>query len=168
MTPPAPSTPPRRGRVWFLLAAVCGTLHAATSLMWAAGGDWLLATAGGGAVALVEDAPGSAAAALGAVGAVKLAAAWAPLLVERMPGRLRRLLRAAEWCAAVVLLAYGVVWHMLLSGVGLLGLFGAPEDPGALAGHLLIWGPLFSLWAATLLAGLARSRLAGGDSRPSR
>lgn len=151
-------TEPVRGRLAFTAAAVLGTLHAAPSVYWAAGGRTLLESVGQWAVDAVEERPTQAAAVLAATGAVKLGGAWAPVLAEtgHLPGR--RVWRGLAWVGGPALVAYGLA---NVAG-GALVLLGWVEQDGAdrdgLKGHVLLWGPLFAAWGAALTAGLWRSR----------
>lgn len=155
-----------RGRGALLLAGVLGTLHAAVSLYWGAGGQWLLETLGR---RLTEAFAGWEWVLL-PVGLVKLAAAWVPLLAARAGWPLRRLTRGACWLGAAVL----VVWGGLNTVVGNLVLAGAivPDggfDRPGMVGHAFLWDPLFLAWGLALLVGLWGSRgegQAGTTERP--
>ena len=140
-------------------AAVVGLVHAGFSAYWALGGRFLLDTVGQWAVDLADRSPGVTAVGLGAVAVAKAAGAVVPLLVEarRLPGR--RVWRALAWVGGVVLVLYGganiVVAWLVLRGVV------EPEggyDERAMLGHAALWDPLFLLWGALLVAGLALSR----------
>lgn len=141
----------------FWAAAALGSLHAAWSIYWAAGGTWLLETVGQWAVEAAEDSPTMALVGLLAVSAAKLAAAWIPLLAEsgRIPGR--RVWRTLGWFGGPFLILYGGADVVAGSAVlmGLLEVEGA--DTTGVLGHTLLWGPHFALWGAALTAGLALS-----------
>lgn len=92
------------------------------------------------------------------VGALKLVAACAPLLLARAHGPLRGPMRACCWCGAVVLIAWGglntVVGQLVLAG--LVRPAGGYDRPGML-GHAYLWDPLFLVWGMALMAGLRGS-----------
>ncbi|KAB1656305.1 DUF3995 domain-containing protein [Pseudoclavibacter chungangensis] len=147
-----------RGRVFLLIAAVLGTLHALPSIWWAAGSEFLLSTVGTSAVEAARAMPGGVTLLLSVVATVKLAAAWIPVLAERgLPWR--RFWRALSWLGGAGLVVYGVS-GIIPSAAVLLGWIvpDGPVDRAALLGHALLWDPLFALWGATLLIGLWRSR----------
>lgn len=150
----------------FLVAAGLGTMHAAFSAYWAAGGDWMLASVGAWAVEARDDQRASVVLALAAIAVVKLVAAWFPYLAET--GRLpwRRLWRGISWPGSVFLIVYGLA-NVLVSGAVLLGLLGEePENREALVGHTVLWGPLFAAWGVALLLGLRASARAGSSRSP--
>lgn len=155
---------PTAGRRALLLAGLLGSLHAAFSIYWGVGGDWLVATLG---TRMVEAFDGWEWL-LVPVGLVKLVAAWFPALVARAGWPARRLTRAACWLGATVL----VVWGGLNTVVGSLVLAGAivPDggvDRPGMIGHAFLWDPLFALWGGALLVAMvltrtpARERLVG-------
>jgi len=158
MTTPAGTTALR-------VAAGVGLLHAASSLYWALGGTWLLQTVGAAADALEAHGTLVSSLALALIAAVKALAAALPLLVHRgRLARLRRPVRALSWIGGTFLLLYGgantVVAAAVLSGV--LHVSGS-VDRASMFGHLLLWDPLFALWGACLLLGLARSHDRAGS-----
>lgn len=164
--------PDRRPSLFFLLAALLGTLHAVPSFYWALGGDWLLATVGQWAVDALGDDVLLAGVGLAVVGVVKLAAAWIPLLAEagRIPWR--RFWRALCWVGGPGLVLYGGV-NVVVSSLVLAGVVGDGDYfRPAMIGHAYIWGPLFLLWGAALTVGLVASRGRGlirpeGDTQRS-
>lgn len=144
-----------------LVAAACaGLVHAAFSLYWALGGDWLLPTVGQWAVDAGNDAPLSAGLLLGGVAAVKAVVAVVPVLAVRGTVRLPpRVWRPLGCVAAVVLTAYGalnsvVAWLVLGGVVRTADGF----DHDAMRGHGYLWDPLFLLWGLLLGSGLFASR----------
>lgn len=174
------ATQPRRaiGRSFLWAAGVVGAVHAAFSLYWAAGGGWLLDTVGQGAVQLQESNPIGTAALLLVVGAVKLAGASLPLIVELRPvelrpgARVRRTIRFLSWTGGGFLVVYGTAYALLSASVlnGLIAVSGEVDQRG-LAGHAYLWDPLFALWGAALLVGtwLTRGPVpAAQDRRPRR
>ncbi|XAS77426.1 DUF3995 domain-containing protein [Dermatophilaceae bacterium Sec6.4] len=146
-------------------ACVVAVIHALPSFYWAAGGSAFVWTVGSWASDLQRDLPVLTAFTLGVVGILKLAGGVVPLF--NAAGRLRAP-RVWWWaCVAggVVLVFWGGA-NTVLGGASLLGAFGAvsPADRHALAGHVLLWDPLFLIWGALLLLGLrapARSVRAG-------
>ncbi|MBC2933640.1 DUF3995 domain-containing protein [Nocardioides sp. zg-1228] len=144
-----------RGRGALLVAGLLGSLHAAFSLYWGAGGHWLVETLG----QRMADAFTGWEWLLLPIGLLKLVAAWVPLLAARAGWPVRRLSRGACWVGATVLVA----WGGLNTVVGQLVLAGAvvPDggvDRAGMVGHAYLWDPLFLLWGLVLAAGLARSR----------
>ncbi len=142
-----------------------GLVHAAFSAYWAVGGRWLLDTVGQWAVDLADRSPAVSALGLGAVAVAKVAGAVLPVLAEI--GRIgrRRLWRGLAWTGGAVLVLYGGANTM----VGWLVLGGVIEPEGgydkrAMVGHAALWDPLFLLWGALLVAGLALS----GGTPPAR
>jgi hypothetical protein len=81
--------------VW--IAGAAGVLHAAASLYWALGGQWLLATVGQWAVNLAARAPLTAGIALGLIALMKLLAATVPIGVAYGKVPWRRFWRAISW-----------------------------------------------------------------------
>jgi uncharacterized protein DUF3995 len=161
------------GRFFLWSAGVVGGIHAAFSLFWAAGGDWLLDTVGEGAVRLQKTNPIGTAALLLTVGAVKLAGAALPLVVELVPGApFRRVIRFLSWIGGCFLIVYGTAYALLSASVlnGWITVSGAVDERG-LSGHAYLWDPLFAVWGAALVVGtwLTRRRPpAGADRRPAR
>lgn len=153
------------------VAGVAGTLHAAASLYWALGGQWLLATVGRWAVELSAEAPIRAGLALGGIALVKLLAATIPIGVAygRVPWV--GFWRAVSWAGGLLLIAYGGV-NTSVSAAVLAGYI-RPDggyDPVAMRGHAFLWDPLFLTWGAALVLSLALSRPSTGGrpgaSRP--
>lgn len=143
------------GEGQLLIAAALGTVHAGFSAHWALGGTTLLDTVGetagrfdGGALATVM---------LALVIAVKAAVAWGPWLTRRWIGFAGAIGRRLATFAGLVLAIYGTVLTVV-GLVALTGLLGQPSDPVSLAGHALLWDPLFALWGLFLLRGLRRSQ----------
>ncbi len=141
---------------WFTAAAVLGTLHAAASLYWAAGGDLLAGTVGEWAVSWRAEEPLAAGAALATIGLGKLAGAWVPWLAARGGGP-RHGLRFAAWLGAALLTTYGLA-NTLTANLVLTGLLGPPDDVVATRGHAWLWDPLFLAWGVALGVGLWRTR----------
>lgn len=146
--------------VWAACAA--GAVHAAFSLYWALGGRWLLGTVGQWAVERTGQAPLAAGLALGAVAAVKLAAAVVPvaLIYGRLPAP--GFWRVVSWIGGLFLVAYGAV-NTAVSGAVLAGVIrpAAGYDREALIGHAWLWDPLFLVWGAALCLALWFSRTRG-------
>ena len=135
----------------FVLAGVLGTVHAGFSLYWGVGGTWLLGTLGERMV----DAFAGWEWLLVPIGAVKLTAAWVPLLAASRGWPARRLVRGTCWTGAAVLVAWGglntVVGDLVLTGVVV------PDDGYdrlGMVGHALLWDPLFLVWGLALAVGL--------------
>jgi hypothetical protein len=100
-------------------------------------------------------------AAVWAAAALKLVAAWLPVLAVRSRG----VVWVLSWLAAVILVVYGLV----LTVVGLLVQTGvvdasAHADRRALAWHAYLWDPWFLVWGLLIAAALLRAR-AGSVSR---
>lgn len=151
----SPARRDRRALVFLSLAAVCGLLHAAPSLYWAAGGTALLETVGDFAVDLARSGgPGVALMLLG-VGLVKAAGALVPL-IDHVRAPAHRWVRLVSWAGVVLLLVWG--------GAGTIGAWtglataAASWDQPAVVGHAVLWDPLFVLWGLMLGAGLWTSR----------
>lgn len=142
----------------FWIAATCGTVHAAFSLYWAFGGDWLLPTVGEWAVRLGRDEPLLSAVVLTVVAAVKLAAAVIPLLVDIGRIGAARFWRTLSWVGATAITGYGLfnvaVATAVLTGVIAVGGY----DHAAIFGHAALWDPLFAAWGLALLGALTVSR----------
>ena len=139
-------------------------LHAAASLYWALGGQWLLATVGQWAVDLSAEEPLAAGVALGLIALLKLLAATIPIGVAYGKVPWARSWRAVSWAGGLLLIAYGGV-NTIVSAVVLAGLI-RPEggyDPAAMRGHAYLWDPLFLIWGTALVLslGLSRERSAG-------
>jgi hypothetical protein len=140
-------------------AAVLAAGYAAVSAYWTAGGTALLDTVGGP----VEDLARSGGGVAVTVGVVtvllKLAGAVLALALVRFPGR--RLLTLLAGGAGALLVLYGGA-NVLLGGLGLLGVFGAPADPVALRWHVAVWDLWFLLWGLLLLAAVVLRRRDAG------
>lgn len=150
--------------IGFLAAAVVlGSAHAAVSLYWASGGQWLLGTLG---QQLLDTFVGMRWV-LYPVGVLELALAVLPLLFTLTRWPLPRLTWPLAWVSAVAL----VVWGGLNTGVGQLVLAGAVQSEGgfdheAMVGHAWLWDPMFAVWGLCLAAGLWLSRGAAAQRRP--
>lgn len=153
---PSRLAPAARAAFW--TAAVLGTLHAAWSAYWAAGGRVLLETVGQWAVEAADAQPGFAFRVLTVVALAKLAGAWIPLLAEtgRIPGR--RFWRFLAWIGGPALILYGGADVVVGSAVLLGWLDAEVTDRQALIGHAFIWGPHFALWGVALTVGLLLTR----------
>ena len=149
---------PRAPLTWFTVAAVIGTAHATASMYWALGGDALVDTVGAWAVAWRTGSPMTAGLTLGAIGLVKLAAAWVPWRAARAGGP-RGGLRLVCWAGAALLVAYGLV-NAAAANLALTGILGPVVDVVAARGHAWLWDPLFLAWGLTLGVGLWRTRRA--------
>jgi len=167
----APQARLRLAHVLVSVAGVVGVLHAAASLYWALGGQWLLATVGQWAVDLSAEAPVAAGTALGVIALVKFLAAAIPIGVAygRVPGA--RFWRAVSWTGGLLLVAYGGL-NTVVSAAVLAGWI-RPEggyDAEAMRGHAYLWDPLFCVWGTALLLSLwlSRNRSAGGAGRSPR
>lgn len=138
-----------------IAATVLGAIHAGFSFHWATGGEFLAWSVGADLIDRFRGrewlfAP---------IGAVKVSAAVAPLLLARADWPLRRLTRSACWAATGILLGWGglntVVAHLVLAGAI------QPEsgfDRAGMIGHAYLWDPLFLAWGLTLAIGLTASR----------
>ncbi|WP_261369443.1 DUF3995 domain-containing protein [Corynebacterium sanguinis] len=136
-------------RALFALACIAGLTHAAFSAYWAAGGTWLLATAGQTMVEQFE----SMTWVLWIVAGIKALAAVIPLLAPDNP-----LIRGVSWVGGFVL----VVWGGLSTVIALAVFAGVyiPKggiDRAGMIGHAFLWDPLFVLWGVALLGALATS-----------
>ncbi|GHD52493.1 DUF3995 domain-containing protein [Mycetocola manganoxydans] len=162
----SPSKQFRAAHVLVWTAGVVGILHAAASLYWAVGGQWLAATAGQWALDLSVEAPVATKVGLGFIALLKFLAAIIPVAVAygRVPGA--RFWRSISWVGGILLIAYGGL-NTILGAVVLAGLI-TPDggyDRAALMGHALLWNPLFFIWGAALILSLWFSR---HDRRRSR
>lgn len=148
------------------VAAVLGVVHALFSLYWAVGGTFLVWSLGTG----LRDSFSGREWLLVPVGAVKLAAALAPVLLARSGWPAPRLTRALCWLGALVLVLWGglntVVGNAVLAG--LVTPDGGYDRPGMI-GHAWLWDPLFLAWGISLAVGLltSRSSRAPGDAAHS-
>ena len=157
---PPPAEPRRRRGIGFLwTACVLGLVHAAFSLYWALGGQWLLATVGSFAVQAGQESPAEAAAVLGAAALLKAAAAVLPLAAAYGRFPFRRLIRVLSWAGGAGLCLWGALNTAAASAV-LAGWIpaGPDADVEGLRGHAWLWDPLFLAWGAALLTYLWLSR----------
>ena len=127
-------------------------MHAAFSLYWAGGGEWLLATLGD----RMLDTFAGLEWLLVPVGLVKLATAWLPAVADAQGWPAPVVSRTLSWVAAAVL----VVWGGLNTVVGNLVLAGVIDPDGGyersgMVGHAFLWDPLFLAWGVALASGLA-------------
>jgi hypothetical protein len=133
-------------------AATVGVLHGISSLYWAAGGDWLLATLGDRLVAAFTERRWL----LIPIGILKIGFAVLPLALTACRRAHLRIWRALCWAGAAVLVAWGgantVVGNLVLGGV-IRPAGGYDHD--AMVGHAWLWDPLFLIWGLTLAFGLA-------------
>ncbi len=140
-----------------VVAATLGTLHAAVSLYWAAGGTALLWSLGTGMIQRFAGREWL----LVPIGLTKLAVALTPLFLARSGWPAPRVTRAVCWLGAAGLVVWGglntVVGQLVLSGV--IDPEGGYDRPGML-GHAWLWDPLFLLWGGALVVGLLVSRMA--------
>jgi uncharacterized protein DUF3995 len=162
----APGRRLRLARVLVWAAGVVGVLHAAASLYWALGGQWLLATVGQWAVDLSAEAPFAAGIALGLIALLKFSAATIPIGVAYGKVPWARFWRAVSWAGGLLLIAYGGL-NTAVSAAVLAGLI-RPEggyDPEAMRGHAYLWDPLFFTWGMALSLSLWLSRNSSTDVR---
>lgn len=155
-------TASRRGSGALIAASVLGATHAAFSLYWAAGDELLVWSLG---TDLVDRFRGREWL-LAPIGAVKLTAALAPLVLAQAGWPLRKLTRSVCWLGALLLLG----WGGLNTTVANLVLVGAirPEsgfDRAGMVGHAYLWDPLFLAWGVALTLGLITSRSPAVHSR---
>jgi len=153
------------GRGGFIAAAVLGAVHAAFSIYWAQGGTWLVWSLGSSLLETFEGRQWV----LFPVGVVKLIAAVAPLVLAHRGRPGRRLMHAACWLGAGVLIVWGgvnaVVGNLVLAGVI------RPEsgyDHPGMVGHAYLWDPLFLAWGVAVALGMFHSqrRVHGQVSSP--
>lgn len=146
--------------VW--TACIIGLVHAAISMYWAVGGQWLLDTVGRWAVEQSLRSPRGTAFLLGLVALAKVAGSLVPVALAT--NQLRRPVpwRRAVWVAAVLLVLYGGANTAVAAAVlgGLVRPAGG-YDRAAMIGHAWLWDPLFLLWGAALLGYLLLSRPRG-------
>lgn len=148
------------GERLLLAAAVAAFAHAVPSLYWAVGGTLGMDSLGTWAPAWRAESPLLVGALLVVIFVVKMAGGIVPLLATRQRLPRPRVWRALSWVGATVLVLYGAA-NVGVGGLALLGVIEGPADAAsraALAGHVLLWDPLFLLWGLLLAAGLARTR----------
>lgn len=147
-----------RSHKWFAAAGVAGTVHGLFSLYWASGGRWLLSTVGEWAIELADSGDRAVYLGLGVLGALKILAAWLPLLFEVRTVPHRRAWRALFWVGAVALAGYGLV--NTVTALAVLADLINVDDTNRLGliGHAFLWDPLFAAWGIALAAGLTSSR----------
>lgn len=137
-----------------------GSLYAAVSVYWGAGGAALSDTVGGSLAQGGRAGNATVITVLWAAVALKLAAAALPLLaLQRPAGHRTHVARRLAWIAAGTLTVYGGV----LTGVGLLVQAGVIHrsrnaDQRALAWHAYLWDPWFLVWGLLITTALMRSR----------
>ncbi len=143
----------------FLAAGIVGIAHALPSLYWALGGTALVSTLGDWAARWQRESPIEVAVALSLIFLAKLAGATLPLLNHRGLLPVPRLWRGLFWCAAALLVTYGVV-NVVAALAALTGLIDTSQarDTAGLVGHAFLWDPLFALWGLLLGAALWVSR----------
>lgn len=158
----------RGAAISFWVAAVLGSLHAASSIYWAFGGEWLLETVGRWAVEATRNGSFWTFAGLLVIGLLKLAAAWIPFFAQigRVPGR--RVCRSIAWFGGPALILYGGA--NAITGTSVLAGWIDVEvtDRDGLIGHAFIWGPHFALWGVALTTALLLSRPSRGARRRAR
>lgn len=143
-------------------ASVLGATHAAFSFYWAAGGTLLVWSLG---TDLVDSFSGREWL-LAPIGAVKLIAALAPLVLARAGWPARTVTRSVCWLGAVILLGWGGL-NTAVANLVLLGVI-RPEsgfDRAGMIGHAYLWDPLFLAWGVALTVGLFTSRGRPGPPR---
>ncbi|MGO1736444.1 MAG: DUF3995 domain-containing protein [Leucobacter sp.] len=148
----------RGAAIAFWIAAVLGTLHAASSAYWAFGGMWLLESVGQWAAQAAREGSFVVTVGLLAIALVKLAAAWIPLLAQagRVPGL--RFWRFLGWIGGPALVLYGGA-NAVVGSAALAGWIDSEiVDQQAMMGHAYIWGPHFALWGIALTIALSLSR----------
>ncbi|WP_415971153.1 DUF3995 domain-containing protein [Rhodococcus sp. 077-4] len=145
---------------YFAIACALGTIHAAFSGYWAAGGRWMLDTVGAFATDWVDTEPATARTALLVLTLVKLAAAILPLLAARGTVPLRAPIFAISWAGSVLL----ILWGGLSFGGAVIGLIASDENRDVKYGHLFFDG-IFLLWGAALLTALILARRTGKQPR---
>lgn len=149
---------PRLAAIAFLTAATLGTLHAASSIYWAFGGNWLLETVGQWAVEAAQDRSFWVFAGLLATGVLKLAVAWIPLLAQTGLLAGRRFWRLLGWFAGPALALYGGANAIAGTSVLVGWIDSDVTDHDGMIGHAFIWGPLFALCSLALTTALLLSR----------
>ncbi len=142
-------------RAALVAAAALGLVHAAFSLYWALGGDWLLVTLGARIVSDFGDQRWL----LFPVAAVKAVFAVLPVWLASRGWPWRLFSRLVCWLGAVVLAVWGgvntVVGNLVLAGV--VAPSGGFDRPGMI-GHAWLWDPLFLAWGLLLAVGLLGTR----------
>jgi hypothetical protein len=134
------------------VAISLGTMNAAATGYWLAGGTALLSTVGGEIEEWGRQRSGGVLVVLAVVLLVKVGVAVLPLVLDRVRGPyVRQVGRGLGWTAAVVLTLYGG----LLTVVGLMVQAGVVDessdaDDTALAWHAFLWDPWFLAWGIAL------------------
>lgn len=137
------------------MAAGCGIVHGAFSLLWALGGNWLLPTVGAQLVATFEGRR----LLLLPVAAVKFGFAVVPLIWSVRGWPRGWFWSAGCWLGAAILIGWGglntVIGNAVLAGI-------IRPDGGfdrlAMIGHAWLWDPLFLIWGLALVIGLITVR----------
>lgn len=136
-----------------LVAAVLGTIHAAFSLYWSTGGEWLAWSLGSSLRASFRGSEWV----LAPVGLAKLAASLVPVALARWGWPGRRVTRLTCWSLALTLIAWGgantVVGNFVLAGV----IRSPGYDRPGMVGHAWLWDPLFLAWGVSLAVGLRQA-----------
>lgn len=160
-----PAKRQRLSRAFVWVACAAGTVHAAFSLYWAFGGEWLLATVGAWAVERTRQAPLETGLLLGTIGAAKLLAAAIPPAVVYGLLPWQRFWRAASWIGGIFLVIYGGINTATAAAV-LAGIVRPAEgyDSAAIMGHAWLWDPLFLIWGTALCLALGFSSTMAGAS----
>lgn len=145
-----------------------GGANTAVTVYWLAGGMALLDTVGGEIEAWGRRRTPGVVLVLAAVAVVKGAVALSPVVLARLPMRLRRPARAGAWIAAAALTAYG---GLLTVGGWLVqaDIVTRSEDADdrALAWHAFLWDPWFLLWGVALATWLWLTSPARNAPRPA-
>lgn len=139
-------------------AGVLGTLHAASSICWAIGGQWLLATVGQWAMDAATGGSRWVFVGLFLIRLIKLAAAWIPLLAQSGLIPWLRFWRVVSWVGGPALILYGGANAVLGTAVLVGWIDSEVTDHEAMVGHAFIWSPHFALWGAALTVALMGSR----------
>ncbi len=152
MTAPA-RLAPQRGRTLGWTVFAVGTLYAAVSAYWAAGGTAGLNTLGGTLAEMARARDPQLIAIVWVTVVLKLVGAVLGLaLTQRWGRRLPRLLLLlGGWTATTILVLYGGILTaaQALIAIGVLPR-GDKFDPVAFYWHLLVWDPWFLLWGILL------------------
>lgn len=141
-----------------VIAMLLGLVHAAFSLYWALGGQWLLETVGTEIQDKLKKSALGVSTILLIVTVFKTLAAVIPYLNAKKKLPWPKLWRGVSWFGSIFLVSYGLFGII----AGLLVLRGvikvASSDINSLKGHVFLWDPLFLLWGIALLFHLWRSR----------